>query len=106
MSPSEVRAFIVGRAVSAADPATGVHSAIIEYRADGSCEARFAGGGIDAGEYGFVDHFYWTRYESFRGGLENRFALERVGEKTAQAHHDDGRLAFLLSQLGPAGEAP
>ncbi len=95
MTAEQVRSFIGGRILQAVDPDSGEVVATVTYGPDGACTVAFANGDTDEGSYGFVDHFYWTRYRRFRDGTENRFALEPLGTGKAQAWHDDGRRAFI-----------
>lgn len=99
MTADQVRSFIGGNVLQALDPVTGEVVATVTYDRDGTCRFTFANGDTDEGHYGFVDHYYWTRYRRFRDGTENRFALEPLGAGRAQAWHDDGRRAFIQAVM-------
>jgi len=100
----DVHRFIAGQTVYAFDPDSGVFVATLVYRIDGTIEARFADAKADNGQYGFEGQLYWTRYENFRSGQKHAFYLQAVDDSTAQAFHDDGRKAFLLSHEKPGQE--
>lgn len=101
MTSKDVHSFISGKTVYAFDPNTGAFVATLVYCADGTIEARFADAKVDNGQYGFEGQLYWTRYENFRSGQKHAFHLQAVDDSTAQAFHDDGRKAFLLSHEKP-----
>jgi hypothetical protein len=97
MSPAEVHDFIFGKTVQAINPDTMEVVAMITYNTDHTCRIEhLATKAVEAGVYGFTDAVYWTRYDAFRGGTTNNFALDSLAAGRAQAYYDDGRRAFLL----------
>lgn len=102
MQAADVHAFIFGKVIYAIDPSNDDHVATLCYQTDGSCQLRFENGALDRGTYGFAGQLYWTRYETFRAGEKHLFYLERRNPSLAQAYHEDGSKAFLLSHLAPA----
>ena len=97
MSPAEVHDFIFKKTVQAIDPETMKVVALITYNPDFTSRIEHLDTkATDAGVYGFTDAVYWTRYEAFRGGTTNNFALDSLAADRAQAYYDDGRRAFLL----------
>lgn len=95
MTEQEVYEFILGNSVDALDPDSLQTAANINYHADGSIKATFADGSTDTGQYGFTEHYYWTRYTKFRDGTLNEFYLVRSGVNEAQAYYKEGSRAFL-----------
>jgi len=95
MNAADVRRFIEARTVLALDPTSNDVVATVQYRADGTCTARFPDGDTDTGQCGFVEDRYWTRYTRFRDGARNEFFLVSHGVGRAQAYYADGRQAFL-----------
>jgi hypothetical protein len=102
MTAAEVQAFIFGKTVQAIDPRTMNVIALITYNPDHTCRIEHIDTqAVDSGVYGFTDAVYWTRYDTFRDGTTNNFALENLGGGRAQAYYDDGRQAFLLVHKAP-----
>ena len=87
--------FLTAHRISVFDPDTHAPVAQVTYRSDGTVAMRHADGREDCGQWGVDAGTYWTRYQNFRDGTLNRFYLEPIDEKTAQAFFSDGRRAFI-----------
>ncbi len=99
LSAEEVRMFVFGKTLHAFDPDTLMRVATIYYRRDGTCQLTMENGDTDAGQYGFEEDQYWTRYNRFRDGVLHRFSLIRIDTHSAQAMYEDGSRAFIQSPL-------
>ena len=99
LSEEDVRLFVFGQILHAFDPDTLTRVATIHYRRDWTCRVTMENGDTDAGQYGFEDDLYWTRYNQFRDGALHRFSLTRIDAHSAQAMFEDGTQAFIQSSL-------
>lgn len=99
LNPEDLKAFLFGQTVHAFDPDSRNLVATIAYGRDGTCEAVFADGTEDRGQFELSGDTYSTKYTRFRAGETNFFYLELLAPQVAQAYHTDGRRAFLQSPL-------